>query len=205
MGSFTSQNYNQLELISQIFIELRKLSSQKALASINSTTSSGLDMIRHTTRGFPHRMSRDHFVVLPSNSCPNVYPENTAGKFNVSWENPLELDGQGWRVALIEMNYNYSPKTINPTYGVEYSKLTSHMITVGNFTFVWSDAKSSPYLEGDALKDYPPKRPPFDNWKLPHFSIDHDGKIMAECQHRFTISFSSVKHAAKMGFKTHHF
>lgn len=158
-------------------------------------------MIHHTTRGFLRRMSRDHFVVLPSNSCAKVHPENTAGKFNVSWENPLELDGQGWRVALIEMNYNYSPKTINTTFGVEYSKLTSHTITTGNFTFVWPDAKSSPYLEGDALKDYPPTRPPFDIWKLPKFSIDRDGKIMAECQFRFTISFSGVKYAAKMGFK----
>lgn len=147
-------------------------------------------------------MINDHFVVLPSNACENVHPNNTAGQFHVSWENPLELNGKGWHVALTEMNYDYSPMSVNPSYGVEYSKLSSHTITLGNYTFIWKDRQTPPYIEGPDLHDYPPKKPPFDNWKLPYFYIDEDGKICIYCTFRFSISFSGKNDAKKMGFNS---
>lgn len=148
-------------------------------------------------------MINDHFVVLPSNACENVHPNNTAGQFHVSWENPLELNGKGWHVALTEMNYDYSPMSVNPSYGVEYSKLSSHTITLGNYAFIWKDRQSQPYLRGPDLLEHPPKRPPFDNWELPYFYIDEDGRICIYCTFRFSISLSgkmmhsSWHHAAK--------
>lgn len=160
-------------------------------------------MILHTTRGLMQKMSspRDHFVVLPSNACANVHPENTAGKFNISWENPLELHGEGWRVALVEMNYNYSPKTVNSAFGVAYTKITNRKITTGNYTLIWHDVKSSPYMEGEDLKNYPPTMPPYDVWKLPQVTINGDGKFTFVCEFRFNMSFAGLKHANVLGFR----
>ena len=143
----------------------------------------------------------DHYVVLPSNSCPNVHPDNKAGKFHVSWQNPLEFHGGGWRVALVEMNYDYSPKTTNPLFGIEYGKITFNHITIGPYSFIWNEKGRQLRLEGYGLKGYVPTNPPYDSFTVPTFKVDEGGHIYAESSlFRFNISFASKRDAAKAGF-----
>ena len=143
----------------------------------------------------------DHYVVLPSNSCPNVHPDNKAGKFHVSWQNPLEFHGGDWRVALVEMNYDYSPKTTNPLFGIEYGKITFRNITIGPYSFIWNE-KRQLRLEGDdGLAGYVPVNPPYDSFTIPTFKVDDGGHIYAESSFfRFNISFAGQRDAKKAGF-----
>jgi len=66
----------------------------------------------------------DFYMILPSNSSPNTYPNNTAGDFIVNWENPVELDpDEKWHVALTELTYVYSPSTISTNYSIKYKRV----------------------------------------------------------------------------------
>ena len=50
-------------------------------------------------------MDRKAFtIVLPSNSNPDMFPNNAPSKFSVEFENPIHLNGK-YEVALIEMTY----------------------------------------------------------------------------------------------------
>ena len=65
--------------------------------------------------------SDDFYMVLPSNSSPDTYPNNSAGDFIVNWENPVELDPDAnWHVALTELNYIYHSSTISTNYSIKY-------------------------------------------------------------------------------------
>lgn len=65
----------------------------------------------------------DFYVVLPSNSCPDVHPENAPSKFHVSWENPLEFVNGTWKVALVEANFAFKPISISPGLGIQYCNI----------------------------------------------------------------------------------
>ena len=63
----------------------------------------------------------DFYIILPSNANPDTHPDNTPNKYIVSWENPISIqDSQQWRVALTEMTFNFSPKTVTESSGIEY-------------------------------------------------------------------------------------
>ena len=66
-------------------------------------------------------MSQDFYVVLPSNSCPELYPENAANNYTVSWENPLPIKDNlnNWNVALTEMSFNNVIQTVNTKQGLQ--------------------------------------------------------------------------------------
>lgn len=50
-------------------------------------------------------MKKSNFtVVLPSNSNPEIFPNNSSSKFSVEFDNPIYLSGQ-YEVALIEIAY----------------------------------------------------------------------------------------------------
>ena len=65
----------------------------------------------------------DFYMVLPSNASPNNQPNNTAGDFIVTWENPIDLDrDSSWKVAMIELSYLYKPSTVSTNYSIKYDK-----------------------------------------------------------------------------------
>lgn len=51
------------------------------------------------------------YVVLPSNACADVFPENTISSFTISVARPLELSGE-WEVGLAEIQYPHSWNTV---------------------------------------------------------------------------------------------
>ena len=46
----------------------------------------------------------DFYMVLPSNSCPNIHPNNTTSNFKIEWPNSIILDDGEWEVALTEFS-----------------------------------------------------------------------------------------------------
>lgn len=46
----------------------------------------------------------DFYMVLPSNSCPNIHPNNTTSNFKIEWSNSIVLDEGEWEVALTEFS-----------------------------------------------------------------------------------------------------
>ena len=65
----------------------------------------------------------DFYMVLPSNASPELHPDNNAGDFRVTWENPININpAEHWRVALTEVTYAYAPITISPNYNIRYKK-----------------------------------------------------------------------------------
>ena len=68
-------------------------------------------------------------MVLPSNSNPDIHPNNNASNFTVSWENPICLNNN-WKVALTEMTYIYSPFSLTSEHGIEYVVITIPHVTV---------------------------------------------------------------------------
>jgi len=81
-------------------------------------------------------MSEGFSIVLPSNACAEKHPDNTANKFIVSWENPIEFHDADWKVALTEANFNYTMSSLNTNYGItyEYANIVTfdYHIKVGN-------------------------------------------------------------------------
>jgi hypothetical protein len=64
---------------------------------------------------------KDFYIILPSNSCPKVHPENHASKYTVSWDNAIEIDEiNKWKVAVTEFNFNHISKSVNSNLAVEY-------------------------------------------------------------------------------------
>lgn len=65
----------------------------------------------------------DFYMVLPSNGCADTHPENEANKFTISWEQPLSLGVDKWKVALTEANFSYTMTSINTSFGIKYDKV----------------------------------------------------------------------------------
>lgn len=143
-------------------------------------------------------MSQDYYLILPSNACPNIYPDNHASKFIVTWENPLEFssDLSRWRVALTEMTYTFSPKTINNTFGVSYNQETRDEYPF-SMEIEIIKAEKKPTTISFTLPEF--KSP----WESPKFDIGHvSKKIKITSKFKFGISFGSIEDAKKMGFPT---
>ena len=67
-------------------------------------------------------VGKEFYVVLPSNGCPEIHPDNTPAKFNISWETPMHLaTNDNWAVALTEANFCYLHQSVTTYLGVEYS------------------------------------------------------------------------------------
>ena len=60
----------------------------------------------------------DFYMILPSNGCKDIHPENTANKFITSWESPINFNGGEWKVALTEANLSYTSTTLNRDFGI---------------------------------------------------------------------------------------
>ena len=59
------------------------------------------------------------YMILPSNSCPNTRPDNSANKFTVDYENAINLHGE-WDVAMTDILLLYCPQTIKQGTYIEY-------------------------------------------------------------------------------------
>ena len=55
----------------------------------------------------------EFFIHLPSNACPTTYPFNTASNYTIQLSNPIQLDGNGWCVALNDISYTTDLKTLD--------------------------------------------------------------------------------------------
>ena len=53
-------------------------------------------------------MNKKFYIVLPSNSSTNLYPDNKISSFKVHLSNPLQLDPTKWEVALSEIQFLHS-------------------------------------------------------------------------------------------------
>ena len=76
-------------------------------------------------------------MILPSNSCPLIYPDNNASKFNVELQNPIYLDGS-WEVAMLDFTFVYYPFAIYSKSKIEYvtEAVEKHdiIVTINNQT-----------------------------------------------------------------------
>ena len=66
----------------------------------------------------------DFYMILPSNGCKDIHPDNEANKFITSWEQPISLDSR-WKVALTEANFSYTMTSINTSFGIRYEKFVT--------------------------------------------------------------------------------
>ena len=48
-------------------------------------------------------MKNNFYMVLPSNSCPLIHPDNISTNFKIDWQSPIELEGK-WEAALSELS-----------------------------------------------------------------------------------------------------
>ena len=51
-------------------------------------------------------LQNNFYMVLPSNSCPLIHPDNTSTYFKIDLQTPIELEGQ-WEAALSELSIFY--------------------------------------------------------------------------------------------------
>ena len=61
-------------------------------------------------------MNDQFYMVLPSNSSMNIYPENRTSSYKVQLPYPLELDVEKWEVALSEVQFPNNFYTIRKGY-----------------------------------------------------------------------------------------
>lgn len=125
-------------------------------------------MTRHTTRGLA-MSDNDFFIVLPSNACPKVHPDNFASSFIVSWENPLHFNTKDWRVALTEMSYNFTPMPSKEDFAIQFTKREPR--------FLQTVAQS---IEWDLLKKPSGfvKLTPYKGFNMPVSLKDIDGDVL---------------------------
>lgn len=63
----------------------------------------------------------EFYMVLPSNACPQIHPQNNASNYTVTWESPVDLTSGKWKVALTEAGFNRPPTgKLNEKFGIEY-------------------------------------------------------------------------------------
>ena len=110
----------------------------------------------------------DFYVVLPSNACAKVHPENTANNYRVSWEAPLEFHEDDWRVALIEANFSHVVSFANSNFGIRY------YYEVPSLKWVWGRLH---YKDRDV--QFTPDDSSVDLSTAPKFRIDDEYRLDA--------------------------
>ena len=143
-------------------------------------------------------MSDDLYIVLPSNACTDIHPNNNASKYIISWENPIEFNPsavQQWKVALMEINFNYIQKSLNANFGFQYTKMA-----VNTYTDEFSLGFQDLYAIYIHFKTFPtPLHPPYDNFEQLQITII-DNKLSFQSKHEFSITFTNANDANVCGF-----
>jgi len=70
-------------------------------------------------------------MILPSNSCPLIHPDNNASNFIVELQNPIYLDGS-WEVAMMDFTFVYYPISLysNAKINFVYRKDTKYDVII---------------------------------------------------------------------------
>ena len=147
--------------------------------------------------------TKDFYVVLPSNACPDIHPENTAAKFFVSWESPIDLSDGKWKVALTEANFNRPSASVNTNFGIEYGKTRvstfSHTCNIAIYEVKGKPTATVGWCRPEKFPE--PVNPPHDSWQLPRTWLDDKRHLYLELDHPFDMTFSDRESATKAGFK----
>ena len=148
----------------------------------------------------------DFYVILPSNSCGDIHPDNAANKYFVSWQTPIDLNGQ-WKVALTEANFNYIKSTISTEFAIEYEVASLHTLEVeSKLTFqtnVNTGEKFNARFPVNAvttkLDIQMPGNEPY-KWKKPVVHLQTNNYLSISCDDYFEIKFQSLEEAQLCGF-----
>ena len=159
-----------------------------------------MDIQKNTTAGLKLvKLMDDFYVVLPSNACPHIHPDNTANKFLVTWENPIDLAGGVYQVALTEANFNYTHSTVNTDLGIDYVKVERFE---HNF-----ELRCRLITKPTNFKLFPPDEafpialyPTYDDWNGPTSWLSTDNFITIQSDFKFTASFKNIDEANLCGF-----
>ena len=66
-------------------------------------------------------------MVLPSNSCPLIHPNNTSTYFKIDWQTPIEVEGE-WEASLSELSIFYLQQVSLYNRGFSYyTKLSTNI------------------------------------------------------------------------------
>ena len=141
----------------------------------------------------------DFYVILPSNACPIVHPENSASKYSVSWDNPVNFeDFSQWKVALTELNFNHVSKSVNSGYGIRYHMDRDEMY---HFTFNLNIRRKGTSTIYYPVPIIPGSHPPFDSWDPLHLTCK-DNRIRIISKFKTELEFPSITDANVCGFST---
>ena len=125
----------------------------------------------------------EFYMVLPSNSCPLNYPDNTASNFKVEFGNPIYFKGQ-WEVALQEFSFVYAPFEIlsksTIEWGIEENIKSAISVETGDFV----QSTGSESISVTTLSGY-----------------DGYEKITINSNNNFIVKFRSLNDAKSLGFR----
>ena len=155
-------------------------------------------------------MNRDDFhMVLPSNSCPLIHPDNTYKEFKIDWENPINLEGE-WELALLECSiFNIADKELYNQY-VQYSlkdtekhqyvfEKTNNQIEITEI-FSW-EINYVNYPETEyiplTIRESSRMKPDRNGFQ---FSYNKGNLSMVNSARKFLIKFNSIESAKKLGY-----
>ena len=155
-------------------------------------------------------MNRDNFhMVLPSNSCPLIHPDNTYKEFKIDWENPINLEGE-WELALLECSiFNIADKELYNQY-VQYS-LKDHekhqyvferldkrirITEIFNKDINYVNYPNTDYSP-ISIKDKMMMEPDRNGFQ---FLLNKGGLSMLNSKRKFKIIFNSIESAQRLGY-----
>lgn len=139
----------------------------------------------------------DFYIVLPSNSNPETHPNNNASKYIVSWENPINFgNARDWRVALTEMTYNFSPKTVTDSYGISFSREKRDVWT-RKLSFHANKGRG-PTIKMDTVD--PPANFESITKNLTRVTFSTQGHLVLISDFAFRLIFKTEEQAKKCGF-----
>ena len=99
----------------------------------------------------------DFYIVLPSNSCPLIHPDNHASKYIVTFQDIINLKfTDGWKVAVTEVDYNFIFRTLDTSHGIKY-RAKGHFELPVNFDIHFDYDLGEQGLKIDFPKDFAPK------------------------------------------------
>ena len=141
----------------------------------------------------------DFYLILPSNACANIHPNNTASKFFVSFNEAISINpNDGWKVALTEIHFNDVMLTMDTAHGFEYMEMVAEVAIKTDIKILWNG-----YFQVQwPSKDSPDQR----KQSLFHlivsdFHAETDKKVMfLNATRKFTVKFHDAALAKALGF-----
>lgn len=149
----------------------------------------------------------DFYIVLPSNANPGTHPNNAANKYTVAWETPILFgNAHDWRVALMEMSYNYCPQSVTSGFGIEFTEST--VFTLDKIVEIHRMNGLDPYISNtDRRHEVNPSLESVRKELLdlsaswPTCSIDSHDRLVMTSQYQFAIQFTTTADAKIAGFE----